>query len=114
MGWYRAHARALPFRRTADPYRILVSEVALQQTRIDQALPFLERFFERFPDVRALAGAPEEDVLLAWEGLGYYRRARSLASGARAIVAKHGGKVPSSYDDLLGLPGVGPYTAGAV
>jgi A/G-specific adenine glycosylase len=114
LRWYRGNARDLPFRRTRDPYRILVSEVALQQTRIEQGLPFLERFFERFPTVQALAAASEEDVLLAWEGLGYYRRARALRAAAIEIVAHHGGKVPPSYDALLALPGVGPYTAGAV
>jgi A/G-specific adenine glycosylase len=114
LSWYRRHARDLPIRRTRDPYRILVAEVALQQTRIEQGLPFLERFFERFPTVEALAGATEDEVLLAWEGLGYYRRARSLRAAARAILRHHGGRVPSGYEDLLRLPGVGPYTAGAV
>lgn len=114
LRWYARHARDLPFRRTADPYRILVAEVALQQTRVEQGLPFLERFLDRFPTVEALAAATEEDVLLAWEGLGYYRRARSLRAAALEIKARFDGKVPSKYDDLVGLPGVGPYTAGAV
>lgn len=114
MRWYRANARNLPIRRTRDPYRILVAEVALQQTRIEQGLPFLKRFFAQFPTVEALAAASEEEVLLAWEGLGYYRRARSLLSAAKDIVREHGGKVPADIDALLRLPGVGPYTAGAV
>ncbi len=114
LSWYGRHARDLSFRRTRDPYRILVAEVALQQTRVDQGLPFLEQFFERFPTVEALAAASEDEVLRAWEGLGYYRRARSLRTAAQQIVALHDGKVPASADELAKLPGVGPYTAGAV
>ncbi len=112
--WFRQNARDLPFRRTHDPYQILVAEVALQQTRVEQGVPFLERFLSTFPAVESLASASEEEVLLAWEGLGYYRRARSLRQAARAIVREHGGKVPADLEDLCKLPGVGPYTAGAV
>lgn len=114
LRWYRTHARDLPFRRTRDPYAIWVAEVALQQTRVEQGLPFLGRFLEQFPTVEALAAASEDDVLRAWEGLGYYRRARSLRAAAAEIVERRGGKFPATYAELLELPGVGPYTAGAV
>lgn len=114
LRWYRRHARDLPFRRTKDPYRILVAEIVLQQTRVEQGLPFLRRFLRRFPNIHALASASEDDVLRAWEGLGYYRRARSLHQAARIIVDDHGGRIPSTYSELLKLPGIGPYTAGAV
>ncbi len=114
LRWYRAHARDLPFRRTKDPYAILVTEVALQQTRISAGQPFLARFLKQFPTVEALAKADEDEVLRAWEGLGYYRRARLLRQAAREIVSRHGGMVPASFEELRDLPGVGPYTAGAV
>lgn len=114
LAWYRRRARDLPFRRTRDPYRILVAEVALQQTRMEQGLPFLERFLEKFPTVEALAQATEDEVLRAWEGLGYYRRARSLRAAARAVVERHGGQLPATFAELVELPGLGPYTAGAV
>ncbi len=114
LRWYRQNARDLPFRRTRDPYAVLVTEVALQQTRISAGQPFLSRFLRQFPTVEALAEADEDEVLRAWEGLGYYRRARLLRQAARQIVSRHGGKVPSSFEELRALPGVGPYTAGAV
>lgn len=112
--WYAKNARDLPFRRTRDPYAVLVAEVALQQTPIRAGAPFLRRFLRQFPTVEALAKADEDEVLLAWEGLGYYRRAQHLRQAARQIVSRHGGKVPSSFEALADLPGVGPYTAGAV
>lgn len=114
LDWFAERKRDLPWRRTRDPYRILVAEFLLQRTRVASGLGFYARFLARFPDVRTLASAPEEDVLRAWEGLGYYRRARHLHAAARVIVDRHGGRVPSNYDDLRSLPGVGPYTAGAV
>lgn len=114
LAWYRTHRRDLPWRRTRDPYAILVSEVLLQQTRIEAGTPYYRRFLERFPTVQALAAAHEEEVLQAWEGLGYYRRARLLHRAAREIVEGHGGEVPSTVEALTSLPGVGPYTAGAV
>ena len=104
----------MPWRRTKDPYRIWLSEIMLQQTRVAAAIPYYERFLERFPDVQALASAPEEEVLRLWSGLGYYSRARNLRKAARQIVERHGGKFPTELRDVLALPGIGNYTAGAV
>jgi A/G-specific adenine glycosylase len=114
IDWYREVGRDLPWRRTRDPWAILVSEVMLQQTRVETVRDRYESFMERFPDVASLAAAPLENVLAEWSGLGYYRRARSLHALARAIVEKHGGEVPESLEELLALPGLGPYTAAAV
>jgi A/G-specific adenine glycosylase len=110
--WYQRERRSLPWRRTRDPYRILVSEVMLQQTRAQTAIPYYQRFLEKFPDARALARARPNDVLAAWSGLGYYSRARRLQQAARAIVSA--GRFPRDYDQIRALPGVGPYTAAAV
>lgn len=104
----------MPWRRTKDPYRILLAEYILQRTRVASGMPYYERFLARFPDVSALAAASEEEVLRAWEGLGFYRRARNLHAAAKAIVRDHGGRIPSDAAILATLPGVGPYTAGAV
>ncbi len=112
--WFARHRRDLPWRRRRDPYRVWISELMLQQTRADQARPYFERFMKRFPDVRALAGARRQDVLKAWEGLGYYARARRAHDTARLLARRHRGRFPSTYDGLLALPGVGPYTAAAV
>lgn len=112
--WFAAHARDLPWRRTRDPYAIWISEAMLQQTQVATVRPYWERFLERFPDVEALAAAQEDDLLAAWSGLGYYRRARSLQLAAAAIVAEHHGSFPRLREDAEALPGVGPYTAGAV
>ncbi len=114
LAWYDAHRRDLPWRRTRDPYAIWVSEVMLQQTRVDTVIPYYERFLARFPTAAALAAAPEDAVLAAWSGLGYYRRARLLQAGAREVVARYGGSVPEDRDARLALPGVGRYTAGAI
>jgi A/G-specific adenine glycosylase len=114
LAWYAANRRDLPWRRTRDPYRILVSEYLLQRTRIASGLPYYERFLERFPTVLDLAAASIDDVLAVWEGLGFYRRARSLHAAARVIVAQHEGQVPSTFEGLSALPGMGAYTAGAV
>jgi A/G-specific adenine glycosylase len=114
LRWYRAGARDLPFRRTRDPYAIWVSEIMAQQTRITALLPYFERFILAFPSAAALAAASEHDVLKAWEGLGYYSRARCLHRAARLIVSEHGGAVPSEPAALRALPGVGDYTAGAI
>ncbi|MHB8632871.1 MAG: A/G-specific adenine glycosylase [Thermoplasmatota archaeon] len=111
MAWYAENRRDLPWRRTRDPYAILVSECMLQQTRVAVALPHYGRWMERFPTLQHLADAPEDDVLAAWSGLGYYRRARNLHEAARRMVA---GGVPSHAKALRELPGIGPYTAGAV
>lgn len=114
LGWYHAARRTLPFRETRDPYAILVAEILLQRTRVKAGLPYYERFLAAFPTVRDLADASEAEVLRAWEGLGFYRRARNLHRAAKIIVDKHAGEVPAEVDALRGLPGVGDYTAGAV
>ena len=104
----------MPWRRTRDPYAIWISEAMLQQTRVETVIPYYERFLARFPDVASLALARDEEVLALWSGLGYYSRARALAAAARAIVGQHGGRFPRTRAGWLALPGVGPYTAGAV
>ena len=114
LGWFRQFQRDLPWRRTADMYRIWVSEIMLQQTRVTAAIPYYERFLERFPDVRALAEAPQEEVLRLWSGLGYYSRARNLQRAAQQMVAKHGGEFPLKLEEALALPGIGTYTAAAI
>jgi|CXWL01.1.fsa_nt_gi A/G-specific adenine glycosylase len=112
LEWYRRHRRDLPWRATRDPYRIWLSEVMLQQTRVETVVPFFSAFLERFPTVEALAEAPLEEVLAAWSGLGYYRRARFLHRAAGVVAAR--GAFPSSLEGLRALPGVGEYTAAAV
>ena len=114
LEWYRANRRDLPFRRTRDPYAILVAEVMLQRTRVVAGVPYFERFLAAFPTVVDLAKASEEEVLKAWEGLGFYGRARNLHRAASAIVERYGGRVPSRFADLREFPGIGDYTAGAV
>jgi A/G-specific adenine glycosylase len=114
LAWFSQFQRDLPWRRTRDPYRIWLSEIMLQQTRVAAVIPYYERFLERFPDVRALAEAPQEDVLRLWSGLGYYSRARNLQKAAQEIVAKHGGKYPHALEEGLALPGIGQYTAAAI
>jgi len=114
LTWYRRHRRRLPWRETRDPYRIWVSEILLQQTQVATATPYYARFLTRFPSVRALARAPLDDVLAAWAGLGYYRRARHLHAAAKWVVREHAGRVPSEPRAFAALPGVGRYTAGAV
>ncbi|MEN6425830.1 MAG: A/G-specific adenine glycosylase [Phycisphaerales bacterium] len=114
LAWYVANARDLPWRRTRDPYAIWVSEIMLQQTRVPTTIPYYERFLERFPTVRHLARARLDTVLKLWEGLGYYSRARNLYQAAREIVSRFDSRVPRTKDDLLTLPGVGRYTAGAI
>lgn len=114
ISWYGVHKRDLPWRRVRDPYAILVSEVMLQQTQVATVLPYYERFLRRFPDVRALGEAEESEVLALWSGLGYYRRGRALHQAARKILHEHGGKFPTTYEQILVLPGVGRYSAGAV
>jgi A/G-specific adenine glycosylase len=114
MGWFAEFQRDLPWRRTRDPYRIWLSEIMLQQTRVAAAIPYYERFLGRFPSVEALARAPQEEVLRLWAGLGYYSRARNLQRAAQEIVAKHNGVFPSEPADALALPGIGAYTAAAI
>ena len=114
LAWYRAHHRQLPWRRTRDSYAVWLSEIMLQQTRVDTVIPYYQRFLARFPTVNALAGAPIDDVLALWSGLGYYARGRNLHRAAQAVVALHGGALPRDEAALLALPGVGRYTAGAI
>lgn len=111
---YLRHARPLPWRNTRDPWAIWVSEVMLQQTRVDTVIPYWQRFMQRFPTPAAMAAAEEAEVLALWAGLGYYRRARLLHAGARAVAEGFGGEVPAEESALRGLPGVGAYTAGAI
>ena len=112
--WYGRHFRPLPWRETSDPYLIWLSEVILQQTHVAQGLDYFRRFASRFPDVRSLAAATEDEVLKLWQGLGYYSRARSLHAAARRVAERFDGVFPTGYDDVRSLPGVGDYTASAV
>jgi len=114
LRWYRKNRRDLPWRRTRDPYAIWISEIMLQQTRVETVIPFYERFLARFPTVDALSGARERDVLAAWSGLGYYTRARSLHAAAQSIAGRHAGALPRTIEALRALPGIGPYTAAAI
>jgi A/G-specific adenine glycosylase len=114
LAWYRKNARDLPWRRTTDPYPILVSEFMLQQTQVATVIPYYNEWMHRFPDFAAVAAASERDVLHAWQGLGYYRRARNLRASTRAILQKHGGVFPNSPASIRELPGVGRYTANAI
>ncbi|MBM3940968.1 MAG: A/G-specific adenine glycosylase [SAR202 cluster bacterium] len=112
--WYATNARDLPWRRTRDPYAILVSEVMLQQTQVDRAIPKYHEFLSAFPTLQALAAAPTGDVIRAWSGMGYNNRAVRLQRTAQAVVSHHGGRLPRAVPGLLSLPGIGPYTAAAV
>src|SRR3989442_986793 len=114
LTWYRRAARDLPWRRTRDPYRVLVSEFMLQQTQVSRVAEFYPRFLERFPDLGTLARAPARQVREAWDGLGYYARASNLHALARVVRHDLGGTLPDNTEDLIKLPGIGPYTAGAV
>lgn len=112
--WFREHGRDLPWRRTADPYAIMVSEFMLQQTQVATVIPFFERWLARFPDFPALAAASEAEVLAAWQGLGYYSRARNLHRAAQQVVSELGGSLPRDPAEIARLPGIGCYTAGAI
>jgi A/G-specific adenine glycosylase len=114
LAWFSARKRDLPWRRTKDPYRIWLSEIMLQQTRVAAVVPYYESFLLRFPDMQSLARARAEAILSHWAGLGYYSRARNLLRAAQEIDARHGGRFPSEYDAALALPGIGRYTASAV
>lgn len=114
LRWYAANKRALPWRGVSDPYLIWLSEVILQQTRVEQGLPYYLKFSEKWPTVTSLASATEEEVMRLWEGLGYYSRARNMHATAKLVVDQLDGKFPSSYAGLLSLKGIGPYTAGAI
>ena len=114
LAWYDNEKRDLPWRRTKNPYHIWVSEIMLQQTQVVTVIPYYERFLAWFPTVDALAKAPEEKLLKAWEGLGYYSRVRNMQKAAQEIMDDFNGEFPSTYDDILSLKGIGPYTAGAI
>lgn len=114
LRWYARHGRDLPWRRTRDPYHILVSEVMLQQTQVERVLGYYEPFLRRYPTVEALAASSEPQVREAWEGLGYYARARNLHRTAQEVTTQHGGKLPDDLEAIQRLPGIGRYTAGAV
>ena len=114
LDWFAVHQRALPWRNSYTPYEVWISEVMLQQTQMERGVSYFIRWMERFPDIAALAAAHEEDVLRMWEGLGYYSRARHIHAAARKIMAEHGGIFPRDPADIRALPGVGPYTAGAI
>ena len=114
LSWYRGNARPLPWREEPSPYGVWISEIMLQQTRVEAAKPYFERFLAALPDLEALAAAPEEQLLKLWEGLGYYSRVRNLARCARILLAEYGGRFPASAEELRGLPGIGEYTAGAI
>ena len=114
LAWFRTAARDLPWRRTRDPYRVLVSEFMLQQTQVSRVLAYYPRFLRRYPDLASLARATPHGVREAWDGLGYYRRAANLHRLARQVVKHHAGAIPSDPAALEDLPGVGPYTAGAI
>lgn len=112
--WYHAHKRDLPWRQTQDPYIIWLSEIILQQTRVDQGLPYFYRFVERFPTVRSFAEASEDEILRLWQGLGYYSRARNMHHAAKTVMSVHKGHFPSNYEALIQLKGIGEYTAAAI
>ena len=114
LAWFRQFQRDLPWRKTKDPYRIWLSEIMLQQTRVAAVIPYYQRFLERFPDIGSLAEAPEEEVLRLWSGLGYYSRARNLQKAARQIIGEFGGKFPRTRERILSLAGIGEYTASAI
>ena len=114
LAWYEQEKRELPWRRDSDPYKIWVSEIMLQQTRVDTVIPYFEKFLERFPTVATLAAADEAEVLTYWQGLGYYNRVRNLHKGVKEVAACYGGTVPDSLAEIKKLSGVGDYTAGAI
>ncbi len=114
LDWYRQNRRSLPWRTTSDPYAVWVAEIMLQQTRVETVIPYYRRWMEQFPTLQHLAQADEQQVLKAWEGLGYYSRARSLQRAARLIVEQHQGQIPSRMEALMRLPGIGRYTAAAI
>ena len=114
LAWYDAGARVLPWREDPTPYRVWVSEIMLQQTRVEAVKPYYERFLTALPTVQALAEAPEEQLLKLWEGLGYYNRVRNLQKGAQTVMDRFEGQIPTSFEELRTLPGIGDYTAGAI
>ena len=114
LEWYHANARDLPWRKSITPYRVWISEIMLQQTRVEAVKPYFHRFLQTFPDIASLADADETVLLKQWEGLGYYSRARNLQKAARVVMEQHGGELPADFQKLCKLPGIGNYTAGAI
>ncbi len=114
LSWYEGHARSLPWRDDPKPYRVWISEIMLQQTRVEAVKPYFERFMASLPTVKDLAAVEDDRLMKLWEGLGYYSRARNLKKAALLIMERHGGQLPGSYEELLALPGIGSYTAGAI
>ncbi len=114
LDWYQKCKRDLPWRRTSDPYKIWVSEVMLQQTQVEQVLPYYAKFLEAFPDIKSVATAPLPDILKIWEGMGYYARTRNVKMAADIIVNEYTGQIPRTHDELIKIPGIGPYTAAAI
>ncbi len=114
IDWYHKNKRDLPWRETSDPYKIWISEVMIQQTQVDQVLPYYKKFIETFPDVKSVFEASLSDILKVWEGMGYYARARNLQSAATVLVQDYDGKMPDNHDELIKIPGIGPYTAAAI
>ncbi len=114
LAWYDSHARILPWRENPEPYRVWISEIMLQQTRVEAVKPYFERFMESLPDAASLASVEDDRLMKLWEGLGYYNRARNLKKAAQIIVNDYNGEMPSEYETLLKLPGIGSYTAGAI
>lgn len=114
LAWYDRNARVLPWREEPTPYRVWISEIMLQQTRVEAVKPYFERFVSQLPDITALAEADDDKLMKLWEGLGYYSRARNLKKAAQLAAEEFGGRLPAAYDELLKLPGIGPYTAGAI
>ena len=113
LEWYDGHARILPWRETPAPYRVWVSEIMLQQTRVEAVKPYFERFIQALPTIQDLAEAPEDKLLKLWEGLGYYNRVRNMQKAAKILVEKYQGEMPQDYDSILALTGIGSYTSGA-
>ena len=114
IAWYDKAKRDLPWRKDVTPYRVWLSEIMLQQTRVEAGRDYFLRFTKALPDVEALANVPDDQLMKLWEGLGYYNRARNLKKAAGVVVEKYSGDLPSTYEELLELPGIGPYTAGAI
>lgn len=114
LGWYRENARDLPWRHTRDPYRIWVSEIMLQQTRVEAVIPYYHRFLERLPNVKSLAECPEDELMKLWEGLGYYSRVRNMQKAAKTVMSAYGASFPQNFEDIRSLCGIGEYTAGAI
>ena len=114
LKWYDENRRVLPWREDPAPYRVWISEIMLQQTRVEAVKPYFQRFIGELPDVQALAECPEEKLMKLWEGLGYYNRVRNMQTAARTVVCEYEGELPASYEELLSLKGIGNYTAGAI